>query len=354
MKKLLPKKYRELVANASWDTQTKKVSFLVALLVLLSLYPLVYPHLAHATAPTVFYVRFDRLSTGAAISGTACINTTTTGTEGKVAITFPSDWTTSTTAADWTTSTTNLPSGATAWTTIQASATSATGANGGTVVWTSGDLSTSTLYCFNFAGANSTLGSAADDLTGVFETQTSGGSAIDTSDYATSVVASNADQVTVTATVPATFSFALSGTSIGLSTLSTSSVTSGNVTMTISTNARNGWVSWLKHSGFSSATTGTSISTPGSYPTISDLASTTGFVVDADATTGSPTIAAGFDGTNATSGGNPSTTYDQLASKGSAVSGNVVTINARAKISATQQAASDYTDTLTITAAGNF
>jgi len=218
------------------------------LLVLLSviIQALLSPAKVSATAPTVAYVRFDRHATGAAISGTLCLNTTTAGTEGKVQITFPSNWTTSTTASDWTTTTTSLPSGATAWPSIQASATSATGASGGTVLWTSGDLSASTLYCFNFAGANSTLGAAGNDKTGSFQTQTSGGAAIDTINYAASVVASGADQVSVTATVSQTFTFSLNGTSIALGTLTPGTVASGNVTQTVSTNARDGWISWVK------------------------------------------------------------------------------------------------------------
>jgi len=325
------------------------ISFLLIFSLLITTF-YILPTTASAALPTVAYIRFDRHATGAALTGTVCINTTTAGTEAKIDVTFPTGWTVSATAANWTVTTTNLPSGATAWPGIG----TATAVASQTVTFPSTDLSTSTLYCFNFAGASSTIGSAGNDQTGSFITKVSGGSAIDTTNFATSVVASGADQVSVTATVPATFSFALSGTSIALGTLSTSTTTSGNVTMTISTNARNGWIAWLKHVGFTSPSTSATIAPPSTYPTISDLASVTGFVIDADATTGSPTIAAGYNGTNTTSGGNPSTTFDQMASNTAPVSGNVVTVNARAKVSATQIAAADYADTLTIVAAGNF
>ncbi len=302
-------------------------------------------------ATTTAYMRLDRLSTGADISGTICEETGTSGTEAKIVITFPTGWTISNTAADWTTDTSNLPSGATPWVTI---GTPATTAAGQVVTFSSGDLSTATLYCFNFTGANSTLGAAGTDKTGSFVTQTGANAPIDTTNFAQTVTSSGGDQVSVTATVPATFSFSLSGSTIALGTLSTSAVTSGNVVATVSTNARNGWLAWLKHTGLTSTTASSTITTPGAYPTVSDLSSTTGLVVDVDATTGAPTIDAGFDGTNITSGGNPSTTFDQIASNSAPVSGNQITINARAKVAGTQPAATDYTDTLTITAAGNF
>jgi hypothetical protein len=181
-------------------------------------------------------------------------------------------------------------------------------------------------------------------------------------DYATSVVSSNTDQITVSASVSATMSFALNSNSIALGTLSTSSVTSGNVVETISTNARNGWTTWVKGTQGSttlgalrSATALANISVPaGSWNTTYDLSSTTGYVIDADATTGSPTINAGYDGANVTSGGISTTLFREMATKTTPGSGDQVTINARAKILATQTAANDYTDTLTITAAGSF
>ncbi len=336
------------------NKSNKHMFAILALSAIIVLFPSLFLILNQAkAATTVAYMRLDRMSTGEAISGTICENTGTAGTEAKIVITFPADWTISTTEADWTTSTTNLPSGATAWVTVGATATAAdSGTN--VVEFSSGDLNTATLYCFNFAGASSTLGAAGSDKTGSFVTLTSGDAAIDTTNFATAVTSSGGDQVTVTATVPATFSFALDSSSIALGTLSTSAVTSGSVVATISTNARNGWLAWLKHTGLTSTLASQTIGTPSTYPTVSDLASTTGLVIDVDATTGAPTIDAGFDGTNITSGGNPSTTFDQIASKNAPAAGNQVTIYARAKVSGTQKAATDYSDTLTITAAGNF
>src|SRR4029078_6756560 len=97
------------------------------------------------------------------------------------------------------------------------------------------DLSTATFYCFNFAGASSTIGSAGNDKTGQLKTE-GGAPYVDSVDWATSIVSSNADQITVSASVSATMTFSLSGNSVNLGTLSTSSLTSdAGITQHVST-----------------------------------------------------------------------------------------------------------------------
>lgn len=336
----------------------------LVLLIAYLIYPTIFPTKAGATI-TEGFVRFNRLSTGAAISGTACLKTSTSGTETGVVITFPLGWTVSGTASNWTVSTTGLPldpadgtTAATAWPGIG----TATSVNGLNVVFPSSDLSTGTFYCFNFAGASSTIGSAGNDQAGSLKTQ--GGSPyVDNMTWATSIVASNADQISVTASVSATMTFSLSGNSIALGTLSTSTVTSGNVTQTVSTNARNGWVSWIQGTsttggtggGLHSSSANADIPSPSSFPNITDLASNTGVVIDVDSGSGSPTVAAGYNGGNTTSGGHfDGGIYHMTASATSPGSGNTITINVRAKVAATQAAASDYADTLVAVAAGQF
>lgn len=333
-------------------------------LVLLILYPVLQPTKAEATVTEAF-VRFDRLSSGATITGTACMKSTLT-TQTNVVLVFPAGWTISQTASNWTTNTTNItnvkdPVGgtsATAWPTIGSPATSVSGLN---VVFTGGNLVAGTFYCFNFSGASSTM-TSGDNQTGQFKTQ--GGSPYtDSVNWAVSVVASNADQITVNASVSATMQFSLSSNSINLGTLSTGSVSSGAVTQTVSTNARNGFVSWIQGTsttggtggGLHSATANADIPSPSSFPTITDLASSTGVVIDAQAGTNSPTINAGYLGNGTTSGGHfDGASFHQTASLTGAQSGTTVTLNVRAKIAATQAAASDYTDTLTVVAAGSF
>jgi hypothetical protein len=330
---------------------------------LLVLYPLLQPQQANATV-TRSFVRFNRLATGAAISGTACLKTSTSGTETNVVLVFPGGWTVSQTNTNWTVTTTNLPvdpddnvTTATAWPGIG----TATSVSGLSVVFPGSDLSTGTLYCFNFSGASSTVGGAGNDQTGQLKTQ--GGSPyVDTVNYATSVVASGGDQITVTASVSATMSFSLSANSIALGTLSTGSVTSGNVTMTVGTNAPDGFLSWVQGtnttggSGLRSTVASSTITSPGSFdgsPT--DLASNTGVVIDAVPGTNTPTINGEYDGNGTTSGGYfDGGIFHQMAYLSGAQSGTTVTINVRAKIASTQPAASDYTDTLVVVAAGSF
>ena len=114
-----------------------------------------------------------------------------------------------------------------------------------------------------------------------------------------------------------------------------------------------------------SATTSGTIATAGSVddsPT--DIAASTGYVLDVDVTTDSGTgtgtvsqaagYGAEYNGTNTTSGGTLSTTFQPIAASSGTTGGDVLTLIERAKIVATQAAASDYTDTLTVVAAGRF
>lgn len=357
--KLLPK----IRINSIKDKKTLLSLLLNFSLLLLVLYPLFSPQSAHATV-TRSFVRFNRLATGAAISGTACLKTDTVGTETNVVIVFPLDWTISSTASNWTVTTTNLPvdpddnlTTATAWPGIG----TATSVNGLSVVFPGTNLTASVFYCFNFTGASSTVGAAGNDKTGQLKTQ--GGSPyVDTVNYATSVVASGADQITVTASVSATMSFSLSANSIALGTLSTGSVISGNVTMTVGTNAPDGFLSWVQGtnttggSGLRSTVASSTITSPGSFDgTPTDLASNTGVVIDAVPGTNTPTINGEYDGNGTTSGGYfDGGIFHQMAYLTGAQSGTTVTINVRAKIASTQPAASDYTDTLVVVAAGSF
>lgn len=330
-------------------------------LILFIFYPLLTsPKYANA-AVTEGFIRFDRLSTGAAISGTVCEKTSTAGTEASVVVVFPLGWTISGTAGNWTTSTTNLPTdpvggaAATAWPGIG----TATLVDNVSVVFPSTDLSTATFYCFNFTGASSTVGSAANDQTGQIKTRTSAAVLIDTTNYATSVVSSGGEQITVTASVSATMSFSLNSNSVALSTLSTSSVTSGTVTQTVSTNARNGFVSWIKGTnwnGLYSSTANAMIFSPGTYPQIADLtvSAQKGYGLDAQPGTNTPTIAAGYQGSATTVGHIDSSQFRQVASLTGPQASTTVTLNVRAAITATQSAATDYSDVLTVTAAGSF
>lgn len=350
--------------NISGRNSWVSLAFYAALLISL-LYPFIQPQFAGATVTTSF-VRFDRHSTGAAISGTACLETSTVGTETGVTIVFPDDWTISGTASNWTVTTSNLPvkpttgGAATAWPGID----EASSVNGLSVTFPSTDLSTATFYCFNFAGASSTVGAAGNDKTGQLKT-TGGSPFVDTVDWATSVVTSNADQITVTASVSASMTFTLSANSVALGSLASGSTTAGSaVTETISTNARNGWVSWVKSGtdggsgvgALHSTSANADIDSPGSHNgTPETLTSTGGYVLDVNTGSGTPTIAAEYDGSGADDGGHISQgQFRQTAHATAPAAANTVTLVVKARAATTSPAASDYTDTLTVVAAGSF
>ena len=326
-------------------------------------YPLLYPPVANATVTTA-YVRLDRQSAGAALSGVACLQTTTATTVARVDIIFPVSFVISSTPANWTTDTTaaNLPSGATAWPTIGSPA---TGVAGTTVYFSSGSLTSGTFYCFHFIGASSNTGTAGSSLTGSLITKDATNTPIDTVNWATAITTgTNSEQITVTASVSASFSFALSGGSPGqslaLGTLNSGSVTTAPtpVTATISTNARNGFISWVKGTnsdGLHSPTAASGISSPGTFPTVTDLASATGYGIFGTTGTNTPSIDAGYTSGNSTSVGHVDNgQFDRIAYLTGQQSGTTFTINARAKPTATQPAANDYSDTLTVVASGSF
>ncbi len=344
--------------------EIKKTAFLgIFSLVMVLVLPILFVNTAQAGNLTQAYVRLDRLADGVTTGGTVCAKSTTVAVETMVKVTFPTGFATVDTPANWTVTTTNLPSGASAWIGIG----TATAATGQDVTFPSGDMVVGTLYCFNFTGTSTlTNAGAGNDLVGSITTQLAGPTTIDTSSYALSIVTN--DQIVVTATVPATFSFALSGNTDTFTTnLSTSIVSTSGRTVTISTNAAGGWVAWVKsaNAALNSVSTGATIATAGTVnDTPEDLDSVTGYVLDVDITTDSGTGTGAvqqntgygdeYAGADATQGGSLSTTFQPIAEATGTTDGDVLTLIERAKISAVQAAATDYTDTLTVVAAGRF
>jgi len=144
-------------------------------------------------------LKLDHQTPNAPLSGTICAQPSSysAGTESKVTITFPNDFTISADTSDWTTDTNNLPSGATIWPSIGSTATSVSGQS---VTFSSDDLTANTLYCFNFAGASSTTGNAGDNKTGTITTKNDSDTTIDSTTYAISILSNN--QIAISATIP--------------------------------------------------------------------------------------------------------------------------------------------------------
>lgn len=344
-----------------------KILFLLVFFVL----PFFFTEKAEAAGFQETWVRIDRMTASTFASGLLCAKTPvadTAGTEIDVQVVFPADFTVSTTLTDWAVSTAAIPSGAAAWPGIG----QATAANNGThtVTFPSTVLTTDTLYCFQWTNTTAALqtGSAGASKTGTIATRATAAAAIDSSGYSTAVVSAGGDQIGVTASVPATFTFALGGALAALGTLSTSTASATGVTASIATNAAAGWVAWVKsaNAGLLSSSTSATIPTGSSATndTPLDLAGADGYVLDVDITTdnatgtGTITQAAGYGaeyaGSNTTSGGNLSTAFQPIAASDGTTAGDVLTLIVRAKISAVQAAATDYADTLTVVAAGRF
>ena len=305
-------------------------------------------------------VRVDRLQVSSTSTGMICATPATVGAESKVVVTFPTGYTVSTTTSNWTVNTTNngWPTGGTAWPSIA----TASSAAGQVVTFPSGDLTVGTLYCFNWTlPAALTTGSSTSGATkGTVATQTSASADIDKSDFTSALV--SADQLAVTATVPQSFSFSLSGTTDALGNLTTASVTSSPTprVVTVSTNAKAGWNVWAKDSstGLLSANANYTINTttPGTNSTLG--AGTEGYNtgVTTTHTTGAGTVsvAAPFVGNATGKGGGLDTTYRTLASSTGTAGADTVTLTNNVAISAITPAATDYTDTITVVGAGSF
>jgi hypothetical protein len=318
------------------------------------------------------YVRLDRMKASTTTGGAVCFNPTANETTVRqVAVSFAdgsgtggaTSFGVNATAANWTWDTTanNLPPGATAF---PGTATTSTVATGTVTFIVTADqsLNTGTMYCFHFTGTNTltTPTSANSSLTGTITVKNSGGTTLsnETVNYAIADISN--DQITVTATVPSTFSFSLGSNTAALGQITTTGATSATaITATVSTNANNGWIGWVKslNAGLLSTLTGDSIASAAftsGAGNIVDLASTNGYVLDVQAGSGAPTIATEYLGNGTTSGGNLATSFKQIATKSIPSASNTFTMAVRARATATNKAATDYADTLTVTAAGQF
>ena len=193
-------------------------------------------------------------------------------------------------------------------------------------------------------------------------TLTSGDAVIDTTTVTSRVITN--DQVVITANVPPTFTFVLSGNTDAFTTdLSGGAVsTTGGISVAVTTNAAKGWTGWIKslNASLSSVTTGESIGTSG---TINGTAETCNvgtdcYMLDVGVTsgTGSGSLSADgeYGGNGTTTGGTFSSTYQPFATRTGKTNGDTVWLKAHATMVATKAAGADYTDTWTIVGAGNF
>lgn len=334
-------------------------SLSIALLLAAVVAPIIIGQHVGAASLARTFVRFDRMKISTQTTGTVCAQSATVAAEASVLVDYPAGYVLGT-AASFTVSTTNLgwPSGGTAWPGIG----TATNVTAQVVTFPSTDLTVGTLYCFNWANtaAVQVKPGATSSNSGTLTTRDAGLATIDTAVYSTASITD--DQIVVTASVPQTFSFALSGNTDPLGSLTTGSVTTSPTprTATVNTNAKNGWYVWAKDSntGLNSASGSYTIgsTTPGTNSTLSAGTEgyNTGLISSQTSGSGTITVATPFVGTALGQGGGLDTTLRTVASSNGTANNAVLTLKNSAAVSPTTAAATDYTDTITVIGAGLF
>lgn len=220
-----------------------------------------------------------------------------------------------------------------------------------------GALTSGTYYCVAFTGSAVTNPSSA----GVYSYTITGTAESGTNYYSVLSSATN-NSISVTATVPQSFTLSLSGNTDSLGTLSPSSVaTSTGVNATVSTNAASGLGLWAFDSNaglYSPTAVHTIASTSPNATTLQTLtAGTEGYLTNAayqsDTSGTAPTTTTPFTGAAGTGDG-LNTTPAEIASGTGPVNAAIIKVKESAAISSTTPDATDYADTVTIVGAGSF
>lgn len=352
---------------------------------------------ADAAAFQRAYVRLDRLTATTATGGRVCVNPAAGATvETKLNVNFPTTAATSyvvnSTAANWTTTyafetgfvATAMP--------ITGNVASAVAGNVVTFDLTS-NLTAGTLYCFNFAATNTlTTSSAGAAISGsnfgYVETRDATTAVVDKSFWGVTIVSAGTDVVVVTGQVVPYFTMALSANVDSWSApLGTGIVNSSTgQTVTLNSNALNGWILWIKgtnfkttgitetgtnpanrHGALTSATasgyaisnnTNNILATPSASHAFTAGVEDYGLGVTAIAQgTGAGTTSAHavYDGaTVGTAGVIDPTQYRPISSSTGTAVNATVTVKMVATVSTATPPATDYTDTIIYIGAGQF
>lgn len=314
------------------------------------------------------YIRLNRMKAGTDSTFRLVFKTSSAGATG-LTIDFGSSWT----GASGTVSGTQAFTGTTGCDASATALPSGTASGSGSVVTVTGltALSATTVYCADFTTAAAVHTPTAGSYSPVI---TETGGATDTTTVAVSVVSN--DQISVTATVPPTFNLAIGSCGGGGNTdtftgnlSSTAVVSTTGCTVTVNTNAKNGWYAWATdaNSGLLSASSSHTISstTPGSSADLSGSTGTEGYVFAVNSlsqggacvsTCGVTSAATAYDdtATHISKGSGLDGSMRQIASSDGVANGATLTVKERANIGATTPTGSDYTDTITVVGAGYF
>lgn len=338
---------------------------------------LLIPALASAAQLNQASVRLGRLGIGASTGNdmlvTFKLNSTPTSVA-KIRVTLPSGFTVTTGTP--TPSTSGFPSTPASITATPGTLTSAANSGSRTIVvsgLTSGSLSNSSLYGFTIPAGTVTNPGTQGQYDVVVESLTSGDATVDSTTVPVYITGagSNQDQVTVTASVAPNFSFSLSANADTIPELDPSDPqTSGGVSMTVGTNSPLGYTAYVKsaNGALTSATTGTSINTGafnGAPDTVAGGIARYGFAPTTGAACSNCTGSLVYDDEYSAGSGAPissdsqagsfnSTNFASFVSRIGYTDLDTIVLRERASVSQTIGYANDYTDTLTIIAAGNY
>ena len=305
------------------------------------------------------YIRLSRMKASVATDALVVftVPVSNSATEAKVTVDFAAGTTVS---GAPTVSVAGLPAGITALPGSLSASTS------GQTVTVSGVTNLTAAATYGFFLTNTLTNGTAGQYVNTITTLTAGDATIDLRRVTSRIIAD--DQIVLNAVVPPTFSMSLGANSDSFATdLDPSSVVStSGVAVSVATNASNGWVMWIKGSnaGLNSSAASHMISSTGNATDATPATVTPGteqFVVDANlttdsatASTGTVTIAGEFNGATTSQGGTVTTTLNQAASADGPTDNDVVTLVARSAISGLTPAATDYSETITVTGAGRF
>jgi hypothetical protein len=305
--------------------------------------------------------RFTRMraATATNIRVTFTVPVGNTGTEDSLRVSFPDAYTVATSGI----TTDTASCGATALPgTLSATGSNTNGSKNITISGVT-NLTASTAYCVDIARATNdpVTNPAAGEYILTVATRDSGSTVIDSTRTAARVISD--DQIVVSASVPPNFNFVIdSNTTAFTDELLPTLVRQTTArTVTINTNATQGWITWARDSntGLTSAAAGYTIAstTPGTAATLT--AGTDGYVLGVEATDasggGTVTVTTAYQGTAANNNGSGlDTNFRQIASSTGTANGDVLTLRGKATVTSVTPAGTDYTDTWTIIGAGSY
>jgi hypothetical protein len=351
---------------------------LTAVALLLSFF---LPDFAGATQLTQASVRLGRLGTSATTGNdvlvTFKLNTTATSVQ-KIKVTFPTGFDITAGSPVIGSTFPNTPASITAPPGLPGTGTAASGGSnlGGSVLvsgLTSGSLTNSTLYGFTIAAATVKNPSSTGQYNVTVESENSSGTPIDTTTTPVFITTSGtADQVTVNASVAPNFSFSLSANTDTVPQVDPTTIqTSTGVNMVVGTNSPLGYTAYVKSANgslTSAINSGTPIATGtfnGSPDTVTAGSTKYGFVPTTGTACSTCTGSLSYDTEYSAGAGAPissgtqagsfnSTSFASFVSRNGYTNADTIALKERVAVANTIGYSNDYTDTLTIVAAGNF